>query len=228
MTAGKLSRFLPGGMLILWLLAMGYGITGETVHMVLGGALLVLTAFHMGTWRRWYAGLFRGRYGALRLWQTALNGALTLAMAGLLVSGILFLVPALGFSYEARLLHMVSAYWGFALMGLHGGMHWDRPYGMMKRAARSLGAPAALGLRLAGWLLMAGGLWIFLQDGLARYMFLQQEFVFFDTAKPLSLHMSEYLLMTAWWMGLSFHMKAFLQKKRRPARQTLPSARGGC
>lgn len=60
-------------------------------------------------------------------------------MIGSMVSGIILsrhvlsFLPISGGRAFARKLHMLSAYWGFALMSLHLGLHWSMIMGMAGR-----------------------------------------------------------------------------------------------
>lgn len=61
-------------------------------------------------------------------------------MAGSMVRGIILSRHVLSFlsinggRSAARKLHMLSAYWGFVLMGIHLGFHWSMMLGMAENA----------------------------------------------------------------------------------------------
>lgn len=117
-------------MVVLLPLLMAYSMIGESIHEWLGIATLLLFLGHHALNWRWYRSLPRRKWSPVRMFQTAVNTALLLVMAGLAVSGIImsryvfsFLPVQSGRSF-ARTLHMLSAYWGFCTMSLHLGLHW--------------------------------------------------------------------------------------------------------
>lgn len=72
----------------------------------------------------------------------------------------------------ARRLHILGAYWGFALMSLHLGLHWSMLMGMAKKRF-GLVKPSkgrAIVLFLAGLVIAAYGLAVFLLRELPSYM----------------------------------------------------------
>ena len=99
-----------------------------------------------------------------------------------------------------RRLHILGAYWGFALMSLHLGLHWSRLMGMAKKRFGRAKPPkgGAIALFLAGLAVAAYGLAVFLNRELPSYMLLRNEFVFLDYDEPKLLFYLDYLAM----MGL--------------------------
>ena len=76
-------------MTVLLLCQMAYILVGETVHEYLGTAMFVLFILHHLLNRNWYRSLKKGRYGAVRILQTAVNTLVLLCMLGLMVSGVI-------------------------------------------------------------------------------------------------------------------------------------------
>ena len=89
----------------------------------------------------WWRSLGKGRYTPARVFQLVIDLLVLLAMLGLMVSGVMLsnhvfaFLPISGGMSFARLLHMASAYWGFVLMSLHLGLHWNMILSMARRAA---------------------------------------------------------------------------------------------
>ncbi len=129
-------------MTVLLLCQMAYMLVGETVHEYLGTAMFVLFILHHLLNRNWYRSLKKGRYGAVRILQTAVNALVLLCMLGLMVSGVILsrevfaFLPIQGGMGFARILHMLASYWGFVLMSVHLGLHWGMVMGMQSRRAR--------------------------------------------------------------------------------------------
>lgn len=126
-------------MTVLLLCQMAYMLVGETVHEYLGTAMFVLFILHHLLNRNWYRSLKKGRYGAVRILQTAVNTLVLLCMLGLMVSGVILsrevfaFLPIQGGMGFARILHMLASYWGFVLMSVHLGLHWGMVMGMARR-----------------------------------------------------------------------------------------------
>lgn len=87
----------------------------------------------------WYRNLFRGTYTWLWGVQTLIDLLLFAAMAAQMYSGIILFryvfdfLPIEGGMALARRLHILGAYWGFLLMSLHLGMHWNMILGMLRK-----------------------------------------------------------------------------------------------
>ncbi|MGN0467727.1 MAG: DUF4405 domain-containing protein [Acutalibacteraceae bacterium] len=118
-------------MTIALLLLMTYELIGQATHEWVGIGIFVLFILHHVLNGKWSRSLFKGRYTAPRIMQTVLVAAVLLSILGSMVSGVIlsrhvlsFLSVSAGHSF-ARSLHMLSAYWGFAFMGLHLGIHWN-------------------------------------------------------------------------------------------------------
>ena len=119
---------------------MGYSLVGEAVHEWLGIVMFLLFTIHHAFNRYWYKNLVRGPYPPIRILSTGINLLLVIIMVALPVSGILmakhtfhFIRFSSGTAY-ARLIHLLASYWGFVLMSLHLGLHWNMVLGMARRA----------------------------------------------------------------------------------------------
>ena len=99
----------------------------------------------------------------------------------------------------ARRLHILGAYWGFLLMSLHLGLHWNMILSMIRK--KIMPNPSRK-RRMAFFLLSVGiavyGVWVFIKRNFATYLFLKSEFVFFDYNEPKVLFYLDYLAL----MGL--------------------------
>lgn len=131
-------------MTVLLPVLMAYMITGQKLHEWLGMVMLLLFIAHHILNFQWIKNLFRGRYTAVRIFTSLINILLVFDMIGLAVSGIImsgyvfdFLNIHNGIVF-ARQLHMFSAYWGFILMSVHLGQHWNFFIGSVKRITHSV------------------------------------------------------------------------------------------
>ena len=118
-------------MTVLLLFLMARQLTGDLIHEWLGAGMLILWIVHHILNRSWYSHLFKGKYMSERILQTVTNSAVLLSMLGLMVSGIILsrevfaFLPISGGIALARPLHVLSAFWGYVLMALHLGLHWN-------------------------------------------------------------------------------------------------------
>lgn len=135
-------------------------------------------------------------------------------MLGSMISGIIIsrsvlsFLPISGGQSFGRNLHMISAYWGFILMSLHLGLHWNMMMGMAKKAVKK---PIPMGtwlLRGIGFLIAAYGAYAFLKRDIGIYMLMQSHFVFFDYEEPLIFFLADYIAV----MGLFVLIGHYLTK----------------
>ena len=191
-------------MTVVLLLLMSYSMIGEAEHEWLGIGMFVLFILHHILNRKWSRSLFKGRYTSFRILQTVLVALALISMLGSMVSGIIisrnvfsFLRITGGQSW-ARILHMLSAYWGFVFISLHLGLHWSVMMGMAKRLWKKQSIICSWGVRSAGFLIAGYGVYAFFKREIGSYMFLKNQFVFFDYGEPLIHFLIDYIAV----MGL--------------------------
>ena len=204
---------------------MAYMLVGEEAHEWIGSGLALLFVLHSALNRKWYAALLTGRYTPLRAFQTAVNLLCLVSMAAAAVSGAamsryLYDIPFLrGGASLARTVHMLAAYWGYCFISLHLGLHWSMMLGMMKNAAAPQNAPRWITplLRTAGAAAALLGAHALMRHNQLDYMFLRNQFVFFDTERPLCLFFLDYAAIMALWAWLAHYARLALIKV--PARK---------
>lgn len=206
-------------MTVLLLFLMARQITGETAHEWLGAGMFVLWIAHHILNRNWYGHLWKGKYTPVRIIQTVINIALLLSMLGLMISGIILsrevfaFLPISGGTALARQIHVPAAFWGFVLMALHLGLHWNMILGMMRKA---IGGAETTGkrivLRLAAAAIAGYGLYAFVKNQLLSYMFLKSPFVFFDFERPQLLFFTEYIAIMGLFIFLAHYASKGVQK----------------
>lgn len=207
-------------MTVLLLVQMSYMLIGNTVHEWIGAAMLILLILHHGLNIRWYRNLFKGKYSGFRILQIVVNFAVLFSMLGLMVSGIVMsravfsFLPIDGGMGFARMLHMVTAYWGFLLMSIHFGLHW----GMIMHMARKIGKQKEASeihtwvLRVLAVLISGFGVYAFLKHNLISYMLLKNQFVFFDMQQPLISFLAEYVAMMGLWIFITYYISHGIQR----------------
>ena len=199
---------------------MAYMLVGEEAHEWIGSGLALLFVMHNALNRKWYAALLTGRYTPLRAFQAAVNLLCLASMAAAAVSGAamsryLYDIPFLsGGASLARTVHMLAAYWGYCFISLHLGLHWSMILGMMKNAAAPQRAPRWITplLRTAGAAAALLGAHALMRHNLLDYMFLRNQFVFFDTERPLCLFFLDYAAIMALWAWLAHYARLALIK----------------
>ena len=213
---------------------MAYMLVGEEAHEWIGSGLALLFILHNALNRKWYAALLTGRYTPLRAFQAAVNLLCLASMAAAAVSGAamsryLYDIPFLsGGASLARTVHMLAAYWGYCFVSLHLGLHWSMMLGMMKNAAAPQRAPRWITplLRTAGAAAALLGAHALMRHNLLDYMFLRNQFVFFDTERPLCLFFLDYAAIMALWAWLAHYARLALikvparKKQRADAKRT--------
>ena len=201
-------------MTALLLCLMAYQVTGQKLHEWFGAGMLILFIVHNILNIRWYGNLFKGKYKWLRIVQTIVNVSVLISMLCLGYSGIVMsryvfaALPIHGPMATARSMHMAASYWGFVLMSIHLGMHWGMIVGMFRRLLKGRKLPnvSVWGLRLASIVIAGYGLVCFIQKDIASYMFLKNQFVFFNFEQSALSVFIEYIAMMGFWIFSSFYM----------------------
>lgn len=210
-------------MTLALLLLMGYHLWGETLHEWVGAGMLLLFIAHHILNGYWYKTLFKGKYNAMRILTLCTTLLLLASMIAQMYSGIVMsryvfdFLPATGGMALARRLHILGAYWGFLLMSLHLGLHWNMILGMSRKAAgiknkskfRSIIA-FIIGLVIAGY-----GVWVFIGRDLTTYLLLKSEFVFLDYSESKVLFYIDYLALMALCIFIAHYSAKLIRKLRK-------------
>ncbi len=209
-------------MTVLLLGQMAYMLIGEAAHEWTGTAMFVLFILHHALNWRWYRNLAKGKYSAVRILQTVVDFLVLISMIGLMVSGIIMsrevfaFLPIDGGMSLARILHMLAAYWGFILMSVHLGLHWGMILGMIRKIGRANSSRVRTWiLRISALAISGFGVYAFLKNNIADYLFVRSQFVFFDMEQPLFFFFAEYLAMMGLWVCIAYYVTRLFQKCSR-------------
>jgi hypothetical protein len=204
-------------MVLLMPVQMAYSITGEATHRITGMILCIIVIVHNILNLQWYKNLFKGTYTAARIFQTVINFGTIICFLGLMVSGIMMSTTlfAMGFIFPsnfARLCHLLCAYWGFAFMSLHLGLHWKMFMGMFGKAkngdfdrlnhrwsSRLLANKSRPLSRIIAVLIAAFGVYAFIDTNVWQYMFGIAQYLILEYT-PTALFFSEYIAMMGMWV----------------------------
>ncbi len=207
-------------MTVVLLCLMAYQIVGQELHEWLGTFMLVLFIIHSVLNIRWYGSLFKGKYRALRIFQTLVNLAvlgsiLCLGYSGIILSRYVFDPFSIdGPMATARSMHMAASYWGFVLMSIHLGLHWGMVMGGFRKIirGRKLSKVFSWILRLIAAAFAVYGLSCFIKRDIFYYMFLKYHFVFFDYTMSAAEVFMEYTAMMGFWVFAGYYMAKILKR----------------
>ncbi len=207
-------------MTVLLLCLMAYQVTGQKLHEWFGTGMLVLFLLHNILNIRWYGSLFKGKYTLLRTMQTLINISVLISMLCLGFSGIVLSrhifagLPIQGPMATARTMHLAASYWGFVLMSIHLGFHWSMILGMLHRlwGRKNMPHPSIWLERFMAIFIAGYGASCFYKQNIISYMFLKQEFVFFDFEKSAVFVFTEYIAMMGLGVFIGFYAAKGLRK----------------
>jgi len=206
------------GMMVALLFLMSYSLIGEKNHEWIGCLMFLLFLMHQILNRAWYRNLFRGRYTVYRIVQTFLVIFMLVGMIGSMVSGIILsrhvfaeLLIEGGLSW-ARTLHMFCGYWGFVIMSLHLGFHWNFIMGMVKKRVKRKFRTRIYIMRGIAPLITVYGLYTMYKRQITEYLFLKIQFVFFDYNEPLIYFFLDYWAVMGMFVCVGYYISKILKR----------------
>lgn len=115
-------------MFVLFIILMGYHITGNKLHEILGIITFILFIIHHVLNRKWYKALPKGKYNGQRIVSTIVDFLLLIDMLCIMISAIMISTTVFSFlniktNMIARFLHLCATSWGLILIGIHLGLH---------------------------------------------------------------------------------------------------------
>lgn len=213
-------------MTVLLVALMAYPLTGQLAHEWAGAGMFLLFIAHHALNRHWYKGLGKGSYHGLRVARTGVDLLLLADMLALMASGIRMsryvfaFLPGFGSIALARRLHLLASYWGFVLMSVHLGLHWDMAAGMLRRAAGRTSGKPALFFRCAGVGIGLYGAYAVWARRIWQYLFLQTEFVWMDPEQSGLRFFLDHLAMMGLFVLLAHGAAALWRRLRKGAGRT--------
>lgn len=198
---------------------MAYMLIGAKLHEWIGAGIFLLFILHHILNYKCISSLFKGKYTVVRAVNTAVNILVFICMLGLMYSGIVLsryvfaFLPIDGGTACARKIHMLCSYWGFALMSLHLGMHWNFIMGMIRKMTKAKKSNIrsivfkALAAFAAGY-----GIYAFIKHGIADYMLLKTQFVFFDMSEPLIAFLLDYVAIMGLFAVIGHYLAVAVRK----------------
>lgn len=177
---------------------MAYELVGDDLHEYLGIIIFLLFVFHHILNFGWIKGVTKGHYTVVRFVNLIVNFLLFFIMLVLPISGIMMskhffaFLDVKGAANWARTVHLLLSYWGFLLMSLHLGLHWNALYRAMRKKNTKVSGIYRLFIQIVIILIMVYGIYAFIQRGFMNYLFLRNQFVFLDFSEPLIYFFFDY------------------------------------
>lgn len=206
-------------MTILLLFLMGFQFWGEELHEWVGALIFLLFIFHHFLNYDWYRNLLKGKYRRVRIFQISVNILLFIAMAALMVSGMIIsshvfvFIDFPGSLSLARMMHIAGSYWGFILMAMHIGLHWSMIATMIKKQFKINVNKIASYLIIM--IIVIYGIYVFIKRDFLTYMLLQSQFVFLDFNESKLLFYLDYFVLMGLFGILSDQMMKLLKTKKK-------------
>ena len=205
-------------MIVLFLLLMGYHLFQNVQHEWFGASVFALFLLHNALNWRWYKNLFKGKYTAVRTFQTVVNFLLWITMLlniarAVMLSRDVFRFLGLSNGSVGRKMHLAATIWSFLLISIHFGMHFQMFIGMAKKAFH----PSEKFSIAIKWLLRAillvicvYGIIVFIQRELYNDMFLLVEFKFMDFNESKLKFFADYIAVFILFSAVGYYLKKLL------------------
>lgn len=205
---------------------MSYMLAGAEIHEWIGAGIFLLFILHHILNYKWISALFKGKYTVVRAVNTAVNILVFVCMLGLMYSGIVLsryvfaFLPIEGGTAFARKIHMLCSYWGFAFMSLHLGMHWNFIMGMIRKMTKVKKSNIrSIVFKALAAVVVGYGIYAFIKRGIADYMLLKTQFVFFDMSEPLIAFLLDYAAIMGLFAVIGHYFLAVVKKLSLPKKQ---------
>ncbi len=205
-------------MFILFIILMGYHITDNNTHEILGVITFIFFILHHIVNIKWYKAIFKGKYTFYRVFQIIINTLLFISMIGIIVSSIMISSNVFSFlniktTMFGRNLHMISTSWGFVLMGIHLGLHLNII--LLKLTKKMKNSIFEYVYYLIIIILILFGLYAFIDTELWKDMFLVNQFKFFDYNQNAYLfYLGEFAIICFISLSTYFILKIKKKEKR--------------
>lgn len=215
-------------MTLALLFLMGYHFWGEILHEWVGAGMLLLFIAHHILNGHWYKTIFKGKYNAMRILTLCIDFLVIVSMLAQMYSGIVMsryvfdFLPFSGGMSLARRLHILGAYWGFLLMSLHLGLHWNMILGISRKAAgiKSKTKSRSIIAFVVGLVIAAYGLWAFIGRDFPTYLFLKSEFVFLDYSETKILFYIDYLALMGLCIFIAHYSTKLIRKFKKKTEES--------
>lgn len=143
--------------------------------------------------------------------------------SGIVMSRYVFdFLPGVGGMSLARRLHILGAYWGYILMSLHLGLHWNMILGMFRKAAgiKNKSKIRSIIAFIAGLIIAGYGVWSFISRDFSTYLLLKSEFVFLDYSESKIMFYIDYLALMGLCIFIAHYCTKIIRKLRKKSEES--------
>ena len=199
-------------------LLMAYSLIGENNHEVIGVCMFALFIAHHVINRKWWTGLFKGKYSAVRIMNTVINLLLAVYMLLQPVSGILMSKYVLkevtigGASGILRTIHMTLAYYGFILMSLHLGLHMKA---VTSPFTKKMNETVKIVFTILFIVISMYGVYVFVKRGIGDYLLMKVMFAFFDFDESRASFFLDYASIMVLTANIGFYIQSILLRIKK-------------
>lgn len=205
----KIKIFLDALMIFMLPFLMAEILTGGKFHEISGCVMMIFFVLHHALNFSWIKKIFKGDFSPYRAFLTAMNillfaSVVSVAASGIMMSAFVFPRANSGGIYFARKIHLASSFWSFIFMSVHAGLHARNFFNAVKK----IGAAAKIFCAA----IFVSGVISFFHQGVARYIFLQEEFMFVDFSIPRGIFFAEYFSMIFLFASAGFFSGRFFSR----------------
>lgn len=212
----KIKRTLDIMITILLLFLMCYPIMDSQIHEILGVMMMICFIIHHVLNRQWYHSLLKGHYPLLRKIILIINTLLFIDLILVFISGLTMsdIFPFFNFirASTARRLHMSLTHWSFILMAIHLGLHLQSMLIPIQKRIKKSHFPHIL--MYIPYVLAIYGIIMFINYQWVDYLFILNEFLFFNPSITLPRMMLDIFSIFLFFTILTYIFIKYLMKRK--------------
>ena len=180
--------------------------------------MFILFVLHHILNKHWSKNLLKGKYTSIRILQSVLVIIILLCMLGSMLSGVIlsryvFHFDIKGMAMLARNIHMLCAYWGFVIMSLHLGLHWNIMIAIAKKHIKTSSTTLVWIVRTIVLIVSIYGIYAFIFRRIGRYLLLMDHFVFFNFNESVTLFIADYLAIIITFVSIGHYGSKIIKGK---------------
>ena len=203
-------------MFVLFIILMGYHITGNKLHEILGIITFILFIIHHVLNRKWYKALPKGKYNGQRIVSTIVDFLLLIDMLCIMISALMISTTVFSFlniktNMIARSMHLSSTAWGLILIGIHLGLHLRICFDKIRKKIKTSSFEYTFYLIIL--LLLIYGIYAFIKNAPWQELFLLTHFKFFDYEQLPIFFYLEYLGITFLTIMITYSIMKVTKKR---------------
>ena len=203
-------------MFVLFIILMGYHITGNKLHEILGIITFILFIIHHVLNRKWYKALPKGKYNGQRIVSTIVDFLLLIDMLCIMISAIMISTTVFSFlniktNMIARSMHLSSTAWGLILIGIRLGLHLRICFDKIRKKIKTSSFEYTFYLIIL--LLLIYGIYAFIKNAPWQELFLLTHFKFFDYEQLPIFFYLEYLGITFLTIMITYSIMKVTKKR---------------